>query len=299
MTFGTRIALAMAGTVLVAMVVVSVAGGTTVRRSYLDALRGSLEARIDSVEQQQRQRADRAREELERLVRSPRLVATVLAGDGGDLVQTAADELRGAMERAGEGAGFVFAGDAGELARSPGLDQQVASAALATASAAARGTAEPGVAYAVAGGAPYEFVVAPIVDRAEDTTVGALALCSRVHFPEPMRLPDGAVLATGVLVGGVLHGTELDADARRAVEATLGADSGATEAMVGGAEPGLAIRRPLASAGASLVVVAGLGPMRRAESALVMTGVLASLVALAIGVAFSVVHEQRRLRRHP
>ena len=86
MTFGTRIALAMAGTVLVAMVVVSIAGGTTVRRSYLDALRGSLEARIDAVEQQQRQRADRAREELERLVRSPRLVATVLAGDGADLV---------------------------------------------------------------------------------------------------------------------------------------------------------------------------------------------------------------------
>ena len=52
MTFGTRIALAMAGTVLVAMVVVSIAGGTTVRRSYLDALRGSLEARIDAVEQQ-------------------------------------------------------------------------------------------------------------------------------------------------------------------------------------------------------------------------------------------------------
>lgn len=289
MTFGTRIALAMTGTVLVAMVVVSIAGGTRVRRSYLDALRGSLEARIDSVEQQQHQRADRAREELERLVRSPRLVATVLAGDGGDLVQTAADELRGAMERAGQGAGFVFAGEGGELARSPGLDEQVASAALATARAAARGTSEPGVAYAVAGGVPYEFVVAPIVDRAEDSTVGALALCGRVHFPEPMQLPDGAVLETGMLVGGVLHGVTLDPDARRAVETTLGADSGATEAMVGGAEPGLAIRRPLASAGASLVVVAGLGPMRRAESALVMTGVLASLVALGIGIVFSIV----------
>jgi len=288
-TFGTRIALAMAGTVLVAMVVVAVAGGTRVRRSYLDALRGSLEARIDAVEQEQRQRAGRAREEAERLVRSPRLVATVLAGDGTDLVQTAADELRGALERAGAGAGFVFAGESGELARSPGLPDEVAAAALAIARAAAGGTVESGVSYSAIGGVPHEFVVAPIVDRAEDVTVGALALCSTLRFPEPLRLPDGTVLQTGVLVGGSLHGVELDESARRAVEAGLSSEAGATEALVGGSEPGLAIRRPLASAGASLVVVAGLGPMRRAEGSLVLTGVLASLVALAVGVAFSFV----------
>ena len=94
MTFATRIALAMAGTVLVAMAIVAVAGGSRVRRSYIDALRGSLEARIDAVAQSQSDIRAQAKAEVERLVRSPRLVATMLAGDSDALRKTAADELR-------------------------------------------------------------------------------------------------------------------------------------------------------------------------------------------------------------
>jgi hypothetical protein len=41
-SFAARIALAITGAVAVALVVVAVAGGTQVRRSYLGALRGSL-----------------------------------------------------------------------------------------------------------------------------------------------------------------------------------------------------------------------------------------------------------------
>ena len=61
MSFGTRIALAIAGVVLVAMAIVAVAGGSRVRRTYLDALRGSLEARIDAVAERQGDRTARHR----------------------------------------------------------------------------------------------------------------------------------------------------------------------------------------------------------------------------------------------
>ena len=57
------------------------ASGTRIRQAYLDALRGSLEARIDAVAQTQLEASARALAETERLVRSPRLIATVLSGD--------------------------------------------------------------------------------------------------------------------------------------------------------------------------------------------------------------------------
>jgi class 3 adenylate cyclase len=286
-TFAARIALAIAGVVLVAMAVVAVGGGSRVRQTYLAALRGSLEARIDAVAQQQGDRTARAREEAERLVRAPRLLATVIAGDGADLLQTAADELRGALERAGEGAGFVFVSDTAELARSPGLAPDAAAAGVAAALASTSGQAESSVTYAVCGGVPFEVLAAPIVDRAEDSVVGALALCSPVRFPAPLTLPDGTVLEAGLALGGVLYGTGLPAEARAEVGARFAAGD-AEASVMGTDEPGLAIQRPLPTGGAALAVVAGLGPMRAAERGLVFTGAAATAVALVVGLASAV-----------
>ena len=286
MTFGTRIALAIAGVVLVAMAIVAVAGGSRVRRTYLDALRGSLEARIDAVAQQQGDRTARAREEAERLVRSPRLLATVLAGDGADLLQTAADELRGIMERAGAGAGFVFVSDAAEIARSGGLEAGVAEAAAAAGLSAARAGEASRVAQAVVAGVPYEFLSASIVDRAEETVVGALTVCTPVRFPAPLELADGTLLETGLALGNGLFGTTL-ADAPRAEVAAAFAKGDAEATVQGDGVPSIAVRRALAQGDASLVVVAGLGPMRAAERGLVASGAIATAVALLVGVGFA------------
>lgn len=286
MSFGTRIALAIAGVVLVAMAIVAVAGGSRVRRTYLDALRGSLEARIDAVAERQGERTARARADAERLVRSPRLLATVLAGDGADLLQTAADELRGIMDGAGAGAGFVFVSETAEIARSAGLDPGAADAAVAAGLSAARAGDASRVTHAVAAGIPYEMLSASIVDPAEDAVVGALTVCTPVRFPPPLELADGTLLETGLALGNSLFGTAL-ADAPRAeVEAAFaGGDAEAT--VRGGGAPGIAVRRALAQGDASLVVVAGLGPMHAAERALVASGALATAVALLVGVGFA------------
>ena len=287
MSFAARIALAIAGVVLVAMAVVAVGGGSRVRQTYLAALRGSLEARIDAVAQQQGDRTARAREEAERLVRAPRLLATVIAGDGADLLQTAADELRGALERAGEGAGFVFVSDTAELARSPGLAPDAAATGVAAALASTKGQDASSVTYAVCAGVPFEVLAAPIVDRAVDTVVGALALCSPVRFPSPLTLADGTVLEAGMELGGALYGTALPDAARRAVGVRFAAGEGEVTILETD-EPSLAIQRPLGAGGAALAVVAGLGPMRAAERGLVFTGAAATAVALAVGLASAV-----------
>ena len=289
MTFASRIALAMAGTVLVAMAIVAIAGGSRVRRSYLDALRGSLEARIDAVAQSQSDLRAQARAEVERLVRSPRLVATMLAGDGDALRQTAADELRDVLGRAGRGAGFAFAGEDGARLASEGLPASVSAMVLSQAGAIVRSGEASRLEFLAVDGVPYEVLSAVIVDRAEDGRIGCLSLCSPVRLPEPFALADGTQLQAGIAVAGTLFGTSLGDGPRRAVEDAL--FSGAADIDVSqGPDPAIALQRSIAGAtGASLVVVAGLGPMRAAERGLVLSGTVATAVALAVGVAFALV----------
>jgi len=283
-TFASRISIAICGAVLLAMAVVMGASGTQVRQAYLDALRGSLEARIDAVAQSQLEASARALVETERLVRSPRLVATLLSGDREDLLQTAADELRTALEQAGEGAGFVFVSDGAELARSRGITPAAGDAAAAIARTVTRSGEVSRVARTAAGGRPVEILAAAIVDRSEDTVVGALALLRPVRFPEPLRLPDGTALEAGLAIEGVLHGGSLPKAAREQVAA--GITRGDPEVRVDDPEsPSLAVQRPFSTGGGALVVIASLGPMRTAERRLLATGAGAATLALGVGVA--------------
>ena len=284
MTFAARISIAISGAVLVAMTVVVAASGTRLREAYLAALRGSLEARIDAVAQSQSSATARALAETERLVRSPRLLATVLAGDRDDLLRTAADELRTALEESGDGAGFVFVSDTAELVRSPGLAGPAGDAAATTALAAARAGEPSRITRTAAGGLPVEILAATLMDRSDDSVAGALALVRPVRFPGTLTLPDGTGLETGLSIAGNLHGTHLSERARSQVAA--GMSRGDTEVSVeDSSSPILAVQRPFASGGGALVVVATLGPMRAAERRLLATGAGAASLALGVGVA--------------
>ncbi|MFM8654701.1 MAG: hypothetical protein ACKODZ_08255 [Verrucomicrobiota bacterium] len=85
MSFAAKIILGMLAVVLVAVGIVTVAGGQRVRSAYLSALQGSLDARVETVASQRELEARQAMEEMQRVARSPRLMAALMAGDRGTL----------------------------------------------------------------------------------------------------------------------------------------------------------------------------------------------------------------------
>ena len=288
MTLAGRIALAMAVVVVIAMAVVVAAAGPLVRRSYMSALMGALEARVDAVAAEQGRRTTTAREELGRLVRSPRLLAAMASGDGEALGQTACDELRGVMERAGEGAGFAFVSPKDIDVASPGIAPQTRAALRASAAALPADFDGCEVRYTVIGDVPFEVLLAPIVDRVEDERIGTLAFGSPVRLPGTSTLPDGTVLSACMALDGAIVGGDLTDSERNAVREAFFVRGDAEAAFDAGSAPMRAVQRPLVGGGtASLVVLAGLGPLRSAESSLLVRAGAATVVAVLAGAIFA------------
>ena len=283
MTFAARIALAIAGAVAVALVVVALAGGTQVRASYLGALRGSLEARVDAMAEARASAFARTLEDMSRLARSPRLVAVVGAGDAESIGQTAVDELRGSLERLGEGSGFLVAGGLEVIAASPGVPESFLGRMAASAPPAQAASA--GV--VVDGGAPQDVLRVPIEDVVEESRIGTLVVWAPVRLPEPLVLPDGTRVQGALLAGGALFGGGLGDEARARACALFA--EGAAEAEVDDAAgaPVLVLRRAIEGSepAASLVAVADLGALRAAVNALFGRVAVAGAAALAVGLA--------------
>jgi class 3 adenylate cyclase len=281
-SFAARIALAITGAVAVALVVVAVAGGTQVRRSYLGALRGSLEARVDAMAQARAAATARTLEDMTRLARSPRMVSVVGAGDAESIGQTAVDELRGAIERLGPGTGFLVAGGLEVIAAMPGAEERLL-APMAAGSADTDGAAS-GV--RVVDDAPYDVLRVPIEDVVEEVRIGTLVVWSPVRLPDPLELPDGTRVQGAILADGTLFGGALDEPAR--ATACTAFASGAPEVEVDGASgtPLLVLRRPIAGSvpAASMVAIADLAALRAAVGALLGRAALAGVAALVVGL---------------
>jgi class 3 adenylate cyclase len=281
-SFAARIALAITGAVAVALVVVAVAGGTQVRRSYLGALRGSLEARVDAMAQARAAATARTLEDMTRLARSPRMVSVVGAGDAESIGQTAVDELRGAIERLGPGTGFLVAGGLEVIAAIPGAEERL----LATMAAGSADTDGAASGVRVVDDAPYDVLRVPIEDVVEEVRIGTLVVWSPVRLPDPLVLPDGTRVQGAILADGTLFGGALGEPAR--ATACTAFASGAPEVEVDGASgtPLLVLRRPIAGSvpAASMVAIADLAALRAAVGALLGRAALAGVAALVVGL---------------
>lgn len=288
MSLAARIALAMSIVVVAAMVILVVAAGPRIRQSYLSALLGALDARVDAVAAAQGDRTARAREELERLARSPRLLAAMSAGDGEALGQTAGDELRGALDRAGDGAGFAFVSGGNVSAWSHGTPESVRNTLVALVGALAPDGRTCEVRYALIGGSPAEVLLAPVVDRVEDERLGVLAFFSSVRLPETSTLTDGTVLTACMSLEGAIVGGDMSAAMRSSVQEAFFVRRDADAVFMAGGMPVRAVERPLPGAGSpSLVVIAGLGPLQAAESALLARAATAAGIAVLAGLVFA------------
>jgi len=286
--FATKIILGMAAVILVAVGIVTLAGGQRVRSAYLSALQGSLDARVETVATQREIEAGQAMAEMEELARAPRLIAALLAGDRTTLEQTAEDELRGVVQTGGEGTGYLFFSGGEVAGTSPGMEEEVVAGARGLVAGPETGDAGR-IRYAVFAGVPRQILQMPVVDRVADETVGTLLLISPVIFPPAKRLPDGTELQVGLLLDDQVWGTSLPEPERRALAGRLAGNILSAEFAIQGM-PWLAVRRRVAGAGdADLVVVASLQSLRQAQQDLLGRVAGATGTALTAGLVLALV----------
>ena len=286
MSFAAKIILGMLAVVLVAVGIVTVAGGQRVRSAYLSALQGSLDARVETVASQRELEARQAMEEMQRVARSPRLMAALMAGDRSTLEQTAEDELRATIQKSGEGTVYLFLNFEGVAGATPGCPAAIVEGASALVPKDG-GPPEGTTRYAVLAETPRRVLSVPVIDRVADETVGTLILVSPVAFPPAKTLEDGTEIQAGLLLQGKVWGTSLDPAERTNLAAKLVGEVSSAEFAVQGV-PWLAVRRKLSNAGdAELLVVASLGALQTAQKDLLARVAGATGVSLAAGLVLA------------
>lgn len=292
MTFAAKLSLAITLVVLVVLGVAAAVGGPAARASYVMALENTLAAQVDGAMSAQRLRVDAVRDEVERLARSPRVVAAMGSTDGSVVAKTAEDELRFALQTGGSGSTFVFLDlDGGVVALRQGAED--ATRPIATAlGPLVRGRDETALLYLAVDGRVTEAVVAPVVDIGVDERLGFLALCVPFAAPKSLELSDKSVLRVGLRVGDEVFGGDMSdsmctaaATALRAVGAAR--DSTDVEFLVAG-EPMIAYAQTIADKPlAQYVAVASLAGTTRAVQSLMVRLLLAGAVALVAGLAIA------------
>jgi len=288
-SFSARITLAIAAVVVLAVAVVAVVAGSRVRETYLSALRGTLGARIDAIEEGVAKRVQETRTDVERVARSPRLVAVLSAGDPDAARAVLGDEMRNTVGELGAGAGYMLLGVDGMEVTGLGADPAVVGAVRSACIAADGVVGASRTGYIVADGTPREITVVPLMDPVEEEPLGVLATWSGIPLPVPTLLADGTPISVAISVADQVHGLSLDPGLRRQLDVALAA----TEEDVtfgAGAETALAVRRPLVGSApaASLVVVAGLATMRQAVAALLVRAAAAAGLAVVVGAVIAV-----------
>jgi len=291
-TFSVKLSIAITLVVVVALSVAAAVGGPAARASYVTALENTLAAQVDGAMSAQRLRVESVRGEVERLARSPRVVAAMGSADGSVVAKTAEDELRFALQSGGRGSTFVFLDlDGAVVAVRRGAEDATRPIA-ATLGPLVRGRAETALLYLAVDGRVIEAVVAPVVDVGVDEQLGFLALCVPFTAPRPLELPDGAVLRVGLRVGDEVFGGDL-ADAMRAAAAAAlnaaGTNDGRMDVEFAVAdEPMIAYAQTIAEKPlAQYVAVASLAGTSRAVQSLMVRLLIAGAVALVTGLVIA------------
>lgn len=288
MSFAAKIILGMITVILVAVSIVTLAGGQRVRSAYLSALQGSLDARVETVASQREIEARQAMEEMERVARSPRLMAALMAGDRGTLEQTAEDELRGTIQKSGEGTAYLFLAGKEVAGATPQIDPTLVTG-VQKLSNEATFEGSPGIRYAVFDKRPQRILQVPVVDRVADETVGTLFLISPVVFPPGKTLEDGTEIQTGLLLEKSVWGTSLPPENREPLANQLAGNATSVEFQARHIS-WLAVRRKISGAGnAELLVVASLGALQKAQKDLLFRVAGAAGASLLAGLVLALV----------
>lgn len=289
MSFAAKIILSMVAVVLVAVGIVTLAGGQRVRSAYLSALQGALDAQVESIAAQWNTETGQALEEMQRVARSPRLLAALMAGDRPTLEQAAEDELRTTLQKSGSGALYLFLVGQELAGASSGVSPSMLEGVKHRAQVRTGAQEESRVCYAALNQEPYRILEVAVVDRVAGEKVGALFLVSPVTFPPPRIQKNGTAIEAGLWLEKRLWGTLLSPTDRQSLVAGFVSSPSSTAYQAPG-RSWLAVRKDVPGAeDAALVVVANLGALHQAQRDLLVRVAGAAGTALTAGLILALV----------
>lgn len=288
----------MIAVVLVATGIGLLASTAQARVTYRDALQDLFESAADTVVQVRDARLLAVQARCRRLVSSPRVFAAMQSGDPEVLAQVADDELREFFQQAQENAvggrasaGYLFLDARGHVIEpgsgTPAIDRAVAAAWARVREQAAEDMA-PRVMYVAVQEQPLEVLLTPVPDPDDGSLMGALAVLFDFATPEPMPVSGGGEIRSGLLVDGRLFGGQIP-DAAAAPLQAADAVEGERQLLIDG-RPWLAFERSIDAADRSvrLVLAASLEPLHAAVRRLVLSGLVAGLAGVVLGLVVSV-----------
>ena len=286
MSFSLKLSAVITLIILIAVGTGALIGAPVLREKYLSALRNTLVAQVDGiVKLQERDQKDLA-EELDRIVRSSRLVAAI--NNKNKFRQNAEDELRFLLARGGPQSSFFFINTKGFFA---GRDENPPKAYRELAPLLKRISTEPIKEslslYWPVGGEAFQFILSPMID--DDEYLGLLVFFFPYSKIETIILSDKSRLQVGLRIEDGLYGFSLNKTEIVTTEIALKSSSGAFEK-----EFTMENQKQIAYSHSivqepptALVAITSLAPLYAAERTLFWRMVFVAAISLSVGLVMT------------
>lgn len=287
MSFSLKLSAVITLIILIAVTTGALIGAPVLREKYLSALRNTLVANVDGIIKLQERDQKDVGEDLDRIVRSSRLVAAIK--DKNKFRQNAEDELRFLLKRGGPRSSFFFMDANGYFA---GRDEVFAlKASIELAPVLKRISTEPikeslSLYWPVDGDA-FQFILSPMID--DDEHLGLLVFCFPYLKMDPIVLNDKSLLQVGLQIEDGLYGFSLNKTDIAAAEIALKSSSGTFEKEFTMdnqkqiAYSHLIVKEP----STELVAITSLAPLYAAESILFWRMVFVAAISLGVGLVMT------------
>ena len=287
MSFSLKLSAVITVIILIAVGTGAVIGAPYLRLKYLSALRNTLVANVEGIVKIQALDQKSLGEDLDRIVKSPRLVAVIEANQKDKLTQTGEDVISVLLQKKGPLSSFFFTNADGFFAGRDEVFALQASKALDTVLNQKLINKSSSL-YLPVNGKVFQFTLSPMIDL-DGERLGLLVFCFPYEKIGTITLNDQSTLQVGLQIDRRLYEFNLNETLKATAEIALESSIGATEIefMLDGQEQIAYSRSIVTQPPTQLVAITSLAPLYKLERELFWRMVLVAVISLGIGLVMT------------